>query len=451
MPTRSGKDYAVSEFWKDSECAKPSPAVVSGPPKRSTKSRLAWSSAKPDPQPSNKRQKKSIASTTAPARLAPHSPNQRECAQPAPLEATTTNHTSNARAPEAHSRTQKKMEHARESDEQASSGQARSRQIRLPWTESIHKISDHESTKAFRRSDSNSNSFEGQISHFLDLTQDSDPGSIECVPSSKCQPRHGGDDESESDSRYIQGRRKPGQSKRSVRSAPQLSEELPVQEQEQDIQPEVCISHNTGSAHLQAPTVQDDRHDFLHDIGADHQKQTEKEAKAPIKHWRKDRKKGGKRSHALESEKVERGSIMFTAAEAIAALAQVRDDPKSIPAITYDLPTGSSLNYPVQRSYHLGAMGRYKAAVVESSPHKYIFDWGAYSGKRITEVPQDYIEQILASPRLEQLLEQRLGLRGALNSRKPGDTRLKSRRIPLPSSLGNTLRHAAGPSKTAAP
>lgn len=47
-------------------------------------------------------------------------------------------------------------------------------------------------------------------------------------------------------------------------------------------------------------------------------------------------------------------AIMFTPAQAIAALA----NPKPL-NITYDMKTGERFTFPVKRSYHLGAMGRY--------------------------------------------------------------------------------------------
>ncbi|KAF1936584.1 hypothetical protein EJ02DRAFT_88460 [Clathrospora elynae] len=48
--------------------------------------------------------------------------------------------------------------------------------------------------------------------------------------------------------------------------------------------------------------------------------------------------------------------IMFTVAEAIAVLARSGPTFKPIP---YDIQTGEHLSYPIKRSYHLGAMGRY--------------------------------------------------------------------------------------------
>ncbi|KAI4932991.1 hypothetical protein J4E85_003394 [Alternaria conjuncta] len=60
-------------------------------------------------------------------------------------------------------------------------------------------------------------------------------------------------------------------------------------------------------------------------------------------------------------------SIMFTPQEAIAFLWQPQL------AITYDLPTGDYVPYPVHRSYHLGGMGRYadtRAAMHTSLPYR---------------------------------------------------------------------------------
>lgn len=52
-----------------------------------------------------------------------------------------------------------------------------------------------------------------------------------------------------------------------------------------------------------------------------------------------------------------KGEVMFTVAEAKQAL----KSPPTLP-ITYDLPTGERIPYPVVRSYNLGAMGRYGTA-----------------------------------------------------------------------------------------
>jgi hypothetical protein len=62
-------------------------------------------------------------------------------------------------------------------------------------------------------------------------------------------------------------------------------------------------------------------------------------------------KKMGSATHASSSA----AAVMFTIPEAIAALAR----PRPVKAVAYDLPTGAYLSYPVERSYHLGAMGRY--------------------------------------------------------------------------------------------
>ncbi|EUC35482.1 hypothetical protein COCCADRAFT_3285 [Bipolaris zeicola 26-R-13] len=51
---------------------------------------------------------------------------------------------------------------------------------------------------------------------------------------------------------------------------------------------------------------------------------------------------------------LDRIAITFTPAQAIAALANPK--PRNI---TYDMQTGERFTYPVKRSYHLGAMGRY--------------------------------------------------------------------------------------------
>ncbi|EMD87883.1 hypothetical protein COCC4DRAFT_33061 [Bipolaris maydis ATCC 48331] len=60
-------------------------------------------------------------------------------------------------------------------------------------------------------------------------------------------------------------------------------------------------------------------------------------------------------------------AVMFTPAQAIAALA----NPKPLD-ITYDMKTGERFTFPVKRSYHLGAMGRYMppAADDKASGHE---------------------------------------------------------------------------------
>jgi hypothetical protein len=62
-------------------------------------------------------------------------------------------------------------------------------------------------------------------------------------------------------------------------------------------------------------------------------------------------------------------AVMFTIPEAMAALAR----PELKRTIAYDLPTGDYLTYPVKRSYHLGAMGRYgntRVAMHTSLPYR---------------------------------------------------------------------------------
>ncbi|KAL6163748.1 hypothetical protein ACJQWK_10275 [Exserohilum turcicum] len=62
-----------------------------------------------------------------------------------------------------------------------------------------------------------------------------------------------------------------------------------------------------------------------------------------------------KNSHLYPPQTADHLAIMMTPAQAIAALARSA----SASNISYDLPTGEYLSYPVTRSYHLGAMGRY--------------------------------------------------------------------------------------------
>ena len=82
--------------------------------------------------------------------------------------------------------------------------------------------------------------------------------------------------------------------------------------------------------------------------------------------------------------------------------------------------------YPVTKSYHLGAMGRYGPRSLQPAPRniahhstEYVFNWGTNNGKRFSEVPRNYLETILASPRLDRLLEEHRGLGEALQRYKP--------------------------------
>lgn len=83
----------------------------------------------------------------------------------------------------------------------------------------------------------------------------------------------------------------------------------------------------------------------------------------------------------------------------------------------YTLRTDEYVPFPVTKSYHLGAMGRYPKA-------DYIFDWGKLSGKRIDEVPRTFLTVIVESPRLKLFLYQHHGLREALELYFPQDPRI---------------------------
>jgi hypothetical protein len=181
--------------------------------------------------------------------------------------------------------------------------------------------------------------------------------------------------------------------------------------------------------------------------------------------------------------------VMFTVEEAKRYLTHAAQDGVSRSHPPYTLQTGEYVPYPVTKTYHLGAMGRYgvfllqaapsqwvldltptlakpkntspnlsgyaatmireeraplsKTARKPSTPEKknipkmkssqhnsyrepaeYVFDWGTYYGKRFSEVPRVYIESVLGSPRLDELMEDRRGLREALQLYAPHHPRL---------------------------
>jgi uncharacterized protein (DUF3820 family) len=150
--------------------------------------------------------------------------------------------------------------------------------------------------------------------------------------------------------------------------------------------------------------------------------------------------------------------VMFTWAEAKKVIESANRTRSSLP---YTLQTGEYMSYPVTRSYHLGGMGRYKEnssrsalqssrridnedreALIEdascsnnqSDGASYVFDWGFNKGQHIKDVPRRYIYSILSSPRLPQLLEERKGLREALEIRAPQHPRLSQTRHEFPPS-----------------
>jgi hypothetical protein len=70
---------------------------------------------------------------------------------------------------------------------------------------------------------------------------------------------------------------------------------------------------------------------------------------------------------------------------------------------------------------------------------EYVFDWGTNYGKRFSEVPRVYIESVLGSPRLDQLLEERWGLREALQLYAPHHPRLAM--APRPTQVSSLPPH----------
>lgn len=200
-------------------------------------------------------------------------------------------------------------------------------------------------------------------------------------------------DEAEADSRYALSRRQSGRAEIPIRLAAQLSAESLIEEQE-EIQPAVYATNAACSTRIQPNTTQDERNESLHDMDAERQEQNKKKKKKERKARARQKKKAHKEhqgnSLAQEEEQVlekneqhKPWAPMFTVAEAIAALELAKNGATSRPPIAYDLPTGAFMtSYPVKRSYHLGAMGRYGVASVQYSSQDHVFDGGAYSGDR---------------------------------------------------------------------
>jgi hypothetical protein len=128
-------------------------------------------------------------------------------------------------------------------------------------------------------------------------------------------------------------------------------------------------------------------------------------------------------------------NIMFTLQEAKLFLKRTRED--GIPLIPppYTVQIGEYVPYPVTRSYHLGAMGRYgpDAGPQKLAPRntvrdstEYVFNWGSHHGKRFSEVPRVYLETILASRRLDRVLEECPGFGEALQRHKPNHPHFNS-------------------------
>jgi uncharacterized protein (DUF3820 family) len=118
--------------------------------------------------------------------------------------------------------------------------------------------------------------------------------------------------------------------------------------------------------------------------------------------------------------------VMFTYQEAKRYLERVSEGVEPRPPLS-TVQTGEHVPYPVTKSYHLGAMGRYMPLSQQPAPRniaqkpaEYVFDWGSYAGKRLSEVPRIYLETILASPRLDRVLAERPDLGEALHRYKPG-------------------------------
>ncbi|KAF1847082.1 uncharacterized protein K460DRAFT_53213 [Cucurbitaria berberidis CBS 394.84] len=367
MPTRSGKNFAVTtETPKSNVGLTPSPAIASGPLKRATKRMRPQDSdsIKARSHNINKRQKKSSATRTAPACLTSKPAKSRECPRPSHTASTSRENLCDAQAVDVrYDKTQKRT------TQKDAGGRAGARRQDTAQNANTYSLSDPKSN------------LESQSAHVIDLTQDSDSDAMGCTMTRR-EIRVGEDDEAESDSRYALSRRQPGQARKTVRPAPQVNSELLMEEQEENFQPQIRVTKKAGAVSSKQNVNQDERHDSLHDIDVNHQKQTKKQKKATSKQkkalekqeekkllkQRKADKKHEKKAHDLVKEKTQSRAVMFTVAEAITALEQAKNDPTSIPTIAYDLPTGACLTYPVQRSYHLGAMGRYGAAIVQSNP-----------------------------------------------------------------------------------
>jgi hypothetical protein len=129
--------------------------------------------------------------------------------------------------------------------------------------------------------------------------------------------------------------------------------------------------------------------------------------------------------------------VMFTLRQARLFLERAVQGGASRSHPPYTLQTGEYVPYPITKSYHLGAMGRYGNLPLQAVPRnadqdsaEYVFDWGTNVGKRISEVPRVYIEINLASPRLDKLLEEHRGLLEALQLHAPRHPRLALALLP---------------------
>ncbi|KAF1921536.1 hypothetical protein BDU57DRAFT_52789 [Ampelomyces quisqualis] len=121
--------------------------------------------------------------------------------------------------------------------------------------------------------------------------------------------------------------------------------------------------------------------------------------------------------------------VMFTVSEARLRLHGAGKQTADHLIPPYTLRTGEYVPFPVTKSYHLGAMGRYSKAPVrlvaqqtDHDPADYVFDRAVvHCGKRIDEVPRPHVGSTTPSPYPSQLLHERRGLRKALEPRAPHD------------------------------
>ncbi|KAG9191081.1 hypothetical protein G6011_09169 [Alternaria panax] len=101
--------------------------------------------------------------------------------------------------------------------------------------------------------------------------------------------------------------------------------------------------------------------------------------------WNKDQKQT--RKERKMAKLAATTAIIFTIPEAMAALARPQ-----LAMIAYDLPTGAYLSYPVKRSYHLGAMGRYRTRAAMHASLPYRPSGAAKGSSRFNNPRSDYTE-----------------------------------------------------------
>jgi hypothetical protein len=183
---------------------------------------------------------------------------------------------------------------------------------------------------------SRAKSFPSQLSQFIDFTLSDEVEGVFPAYSSRSKA-HQDQTEEQSHSKYALRSKTPRNLQRS----------LPTRSCDNQSVQEDNIDQKDGEERWilpQKPPVLTNEH-------TRRQQQSERGRKKDRKATRRERKMARSATNT---------AIMFTIPEAMTALAR----PQLAGAIVFDLPTGAHLSYPVKRSYHLGAMGRYENARV---------------------------------------------------------------------------------------